>query len=111
MGFLNVYPFIYSFVADHFQYLASLGVIVLAASGIWLAIVRYLPERRQLGLSICAALVVVLGLLTARQCRTYGNIVVLYETTLARNPGCWLAALGQQTPSDCTLPPGIGDQT
>src|SRR5262249_25556340 len=26
LGFLNVYPFVYSFVADHFQYLASLGV-------------------------------------------------------------------------------------
>ena len=29
-GFLNVFPFVYSFVADHFQYLASLGVIALA---------------------------------------------------------------------------------
>jgi protein O-mannosyl-transferase len=28
LGFLNVYPFRYSFVADHFQYLASLGLIV-----------------------------------------------------------------------------------
>ena len=24
-GFLNVYPFVFSYVADHFQYLASLG--------------------------------------------------------------------------------------
>ena len=28
LGFLNVYPFIFSFVADHFQYLACLGIIV-----------------------------------------------------------------------------------
>ena len=28
LGFLNVYPFRYSYVADHFQYLASLGIIV-----------------------------------------------------------------------------------
>ena len=27
LGFLNVYPFIFSYVADHFQYLASLGII------------------------------------------------------------------------------------
>jgi protein O-mannosyl-transferase len=37
LGFLNVFPFRYSYVADHFQYLASLGIIVLAASGISLA--------------------------------------------------------------------------
>ena len=29
LGFFNVYPFRYSFVADHFQYLASLGPIAL----------------------------------------------------------------------------------
>ncbi len=32
LGFCNVYPFVYSFVADHFQYLASLGLITLAAA-------------------------------------------------------------------------------
>src|SRR6185312_4849979 len=34
LGFINVYPFVFSFVADHFQYLASLGIIALAAAGI-----------------------------------------------------------------------------
>src|SRR5262249_33959997 len=33
LGFLNVYPFLFSFVADHFQYLASLGIITLVAAG------------------------------------------------------------------------------
>ena len=32
LGFLNVYPFRYSYVADHFQYLASLGIIVPVTS-------------------------------------------------------------------------------
>jgi hypothetical protein len=32
LGFLNVYPFRYSLVADHFQYLASLGIITLVAA-------------------------------------------------------------------------------
>jgi hypothetical protein len=31
LGFFDVYPMRYSFVADHFQYLASLGLIVLFA--------------------------------------------------------------------------------
>ncbi len=34
LGFFDVYPFRYSFVADHFQYLASMGPIALAAGGI-----------------------------------------------------------------------------
>ena len=33
LGFCNLFVFIYSYVADHFQYLASLGVITLAAAG------------------------------------------------------------------------------
>jgi hypothetical protein len=37
LGFLNVFPFVYSYVADHFQYLASLGVIVPVAAGLTLA--------------------------------------------------------------------------
>jgi len=34
LGFLNVYPFRYSYVADHFQYLALLGILVPAAAGL-----------------------------------------------------------------------------
>ena len=36
LGFVNVFPFRYSFVADHFQYLAGLGLIVLVvAAAAW----------------------------------------------------------------------------
>ena len=37
LGFFNVYFFRYSFVADHFQYLAGIGPLTLAAAGITLA--------------------------------------------------------------------------
>ena len=35
LGFFNVYPFRYTFVADHFQYLPNLALIALAAAGMW----------------------------------------------------------------------------
>jgi len=35
LSFVTVYTFRYSFVADHYQYLASLGPIALAAEWIW----------------------------------------------------------------------------
>ena len=34
LGFFNVYPMRYSFVADHFQYLASLGPITPDCRGL-----------------------------------------------------------------------------
>ena len=37
LGFFDVYPFLFSFVADHYQYHASLAPIALAAAGVALA--------------------------------------------------------------------------
>src|SRR5262249_4918524 len=41
LGFLNVFPFRYSFVADHFQYLPSLGIISLVAGGAGMLAARW----------------------------------------------------------------------
>ena len=91
LGFLNVYPFIFSFVADHFQYLASLGMIVLFASGATLAAAR-LPERaRWVGNVADCLLVAILAWLTWRQCGMYGDLDTLYQTTIDRNPNCSMA--------------------
>jgi tetratricopeptide (TPR) repeat protein len=91
LGFLNVYPFVFSFVADHFQYLASLGVIVFAAAAIT-QLVQALPHTSQrLGQIACAGTVIALAVLTMFQSSIYGNVETLYKTTLARNPDCWMA--------------------
>ena len=87
LGFFNVYPFRYSFVADHFQYLASLGVIALIAAGLARAIGRW-PGAGTAG---AAALVLVLALLTARQAGSYRERETLWRTTVARNPGAAMA--------------------
>ena len=97
LGFLNVFPFVYSFVADHFQYLASLGIIVLAASGIALAIARLPAQNRAAANACCCALVATLAVLTYRQCRSYSDIATLYRTTIEKTPNCWLAELNLGT--------------
>jgi tetratricopeptide (TPR) repeat protein len=79
LGFVNVYPMRYSFVADHFQYLASAGLITLCAAGLH-RIPRVFP-----------ALVVLLGALTWRQAGIYRNQEILWHDTLIKNPDCWMA--------------------
>jgi tetratricopeptide (TPR) repeat protein len=79
LGFVDVYPFVYSYVADHFQYLASLGIIVPAAA--------VLARRKWVGGLLLAGL----GCLSWSQSKMYVDAETLYRETLARNPSCWLA--------------------
>ena len=91
LGFFNVYPFIYSFVADHFQYLASLGIITLVAAGIAMLLKRLQLWRRPAGYAICVLLLLTLATLTWRQSRMYTDIMTLYQTTIDLNPTCSMA--------------------
>jgi tetratricopeptide (TPR) repeat protein len=85
LGFVNVFPFRYSYVADHFQYLASVAPISLAAAGIALV----LRESRARNL-VPVGLVVPLAVLTWQQSSIYRDAQTLYSATLARNPECWM---------------------
>jgi tetratricopeptide (TPR) repeat protein len=91
LGFLNVFPFKYSFVADHFQYLACIGPIVAASVGIHTIFHARIRRKVVLERTFCALLLATLGLLTWRQSRMYADIETLWHTTIARNPDCWLA--------------------
>jgi Tfp pilus assembly protein PilF len=90
LGFLNVYSFQYSFVADHFQYLASLGIIVVVAAGIAETLARMQPRAYRLGQVLCVMLLGTLATLTWGQTGMYKNLETLYQTTLEGNPACWL---------------------
>jgi tetratricopeptide (TPR) repeat protein len=88
LGFFDVYPMRYSFVADHFQYLASIGLLVLAGAGIaWTLRRRPASVRYACG----GMLVAILGVLTWQQTRIYRNAGTLWTDTLAKNADSWLA--------------------
>jgi len=91
LGFFNVYPFRFSYVADHFQYHASLGFFVLAAAGLALALNRLPSRARPAGRIACGLLLAGLAFAANRQSQAYRNGEALYRTTLARNPACWMA--------------------
>jgi protein O-mannosyl-transferase len=91
LGFLNQYAFIYSFVTDHWQYLACLGIITPCASGIVLLAGRLKRWKDWLEPGITLLLGGALFLFTSQQSRMYTDIETLYRTTIARNPGCWMA--------------------
>jgi tetratricopeptide (TPR) repeat protein len=91
LGFVNVYPMLYSFVADHFQYLACAGLIALASAGIVKAFGNDGNVKLFLKPVFCGGLLLTLGILTWRQCGMYTNAEVLWRTTIQRNPGSWMA--------------------
>jgi len=91
LGFFNVYPFRYSLVADHFQYLAGLGMIALGSAGVTLLLARSGLWTRTAGRAICLTLLSILGILSWQQSKMYADAEKLYRTTIERNPDCWMA--------------------
>jgi protein O-mannosyl-transferase len=91
LGFVNTYPMLYSFVADHFQYLASVGLVATAAAGM-ITGANYLIRRKSwLVPTFCAGLLSVLAVLSWQQSGSYRDVESLWRATLTRNPRCLLA--------------------
>jgi len=86
LGFIPLYTFRYTYVADHYQYVASAGLIaIVAALGYRAAAkIRILPI-------VAAAILAGYGVLTWQQCYVYGNMETLWRDTLAKHPNSWMA--------------------
>ncbi|MGH8092886.1 MAG: tetratricopeptide repeat protein [Chthoniobacterales bacterium] len=80
LGFLNVYPFRFSYVADHFQYLASLGLTVPAA-----VLLNRLPR------AFPVAVLALLAFLTWKQAGIYRDSEALWTDALQKDPDSWMA--------------------
>lgn len=88
LGFVNVYPMRFSFVADHFQYLASIGLIALVVAAVITLWRRYASLR--LGQFVGGTLLLLLGVLTWRQTLHFRDAETLWRHTLDRNPYAWM---------------------
>jgi protein O-mannosyl-transferase len=91
LGFFNLYPMQYSFVADHFQYLAAIGPITLFVGLAAVGLRRLNPSPRQAGRMAGAAVVALLCVLTWHQCGIYKDLDTLWIQNLEVNPESWMA--------------------
>jgi tetratricopeptide (TPR) repeat protein len=84
MGFVNVFPMRFSYVADHFQYLACIGPIVLFVAGI-LRLGKWMRNPGITSAALCAAIA---GLCVLSNLRThvYFDRLTLWADTVAKNP-------------------------
>jgi tetratricopeptide (TPR) repeat protein len=87
LGFIPEYTFRYTFVADHYQYAASIGPLALAASGMD----RLLRRFGQAGNVMCGCLLMLLCALTWHQCRNYADSETLWRATLESTPNSTIA--------------------
>jgi tetratricopeptide (TPR) repeat protein len=89
LGLFNVYPFRYSFVADHFQYLASVGILALLVGA-----ADALARKRNAGRTcriVGVVLLAVLAVMTWNQAGAYRDLETLWRDTIEKNPGSWIA--------------------
>ncbi len=92
LGFINVYPHRYSFVADHFQYLASIAFIALVVAGLvtrWQR--RDVAKKRWVGMVVVGVFLAAFGTLTLIRSMAFKNEKTLWVDTIRRNPTSWAA--------------------
>jgi len=91
IGLVSHYFLRYSFVGDHFQYLASMGPLALGGAGLARASASLGKAKPFVQPAVAGSVLLALSLLTWRQCPMYADSETLWRATLARNPQCWMA--------------------
>jgi len=90
LGLINNSFCRYSFVADHFQYLAAMGPLSLAGAGLFGLAKFVIPERAWLQSIIAGGVLLALGILSWQRVWAYESQETLWTDTLAKNPNCWV---------------------
>jgi len=85
IGFFSLYTFRFSFVFDHFVYVAMIGPVALLAS------VLARERARGARIALSAVILGVLSALTWNHSHAFTDAQTLWTHTLARNPRSWMA--------------------
>jgi tetratricopeptide (TPR) repeat protein len=101
LGFFDIYPMRYSYVADHFQYHASAAMIALVVGAVVYGLRRLAAARPAAEAAAgeqsptpyvaSAVVLLVLGVLAWMQSRVYADSVTLWRDTVKKNPNAWHA--------------------
>jgi tetratricopeptide (TPR) repeat protein len=91
LGFISFYTFRYSFVADHYQYLAAIGPIVLGVVLVDKVVGLVKANEGVLKPAVTVMLLLALGTLSWNQSRMYSDVETLFRTTIRKNPDSWMA--------------------
>jgi len=91
LGFFNVYPFLFSYVFDHFQYLASVYALAPLASCLARLVSRVPLAARRPAWTGVGMLLATLAALSWRQSGLYRDGETLCTASLALYPDSWIA--------------------
>jgi tetratricopeptide (TPR) repeat protein len=91
LGFFSLYTFRYTYVADHYQYVASISLIALAAGVSCRLAHRFGKLGKCVGVITAVLILGVLGTLTWQQTHIYKDPETLWRDTLKKNPNFFLA--------------------
>jgi protein O-mannosyl-transferase len=86
LGLFNVYYFAFAFVADHFQYLASAGIIALICGAGFTAFNRANASSRIIARAGAIVVLAIFAALTWRQARLYHDAQTIFGDVLTKNP-------------------------
>ena len=82
-----------AWVADHFQYLADIGIIALACAAGTLLWRKATQPGRRLIAAVGVAIVAVFAVCTFARSMDYRSEYTLWTDTVAKNPGAWQAQI------------------
>jgi tetratricopeptide (TPR) repeat protein len=89
LGFFNLYTFRYSLIANHYQYLACIGPIALAAALVTTLLGRITTPAPRV--AIAGALLLLLAGVTRLEAAKFESQEALMQDTIAKDPRSWFA--------------------
>src|SRR5271165_4851418 len=90
LGLIDNPIFRFSLVFDHFQYLGSIGPLALVGTGLAWFSDFIIPKKPLLQSTLCAGLLLILGMASWQRTWAYESQETLWTDTLAKNPNSWL---------------------